>query len=150
MLVQSGDLHSGHYFARIKPDRNTRLCNFDNDRVTPVTNQQLLKENYSAAVSSPQAVQRTQVRAIKRCMNTYMRVYICKTVSTNPCVIHGARHARALECVRRSRCFVMMLTGSSALARRLAAAHGSTQGAAQGAACLPDSEGMPKVIADKM
>ncbi|KAG9126664.1 hypothetical protein FRC07_002537 [Ceratobasidium sp. 392] len=37
VLVHSGDLHGGHYFALIKPDRDTRWLKYDDDRVTPVT-----------------------------------------------------------------------------------------------------------------
>jgi len=36
VLVHSGDVDGGHYFALIKPDRETRWPKFDDDRVTPV------------------------------------------------------------------------------------------------------------------
>ncbi|KAJ7582794.1 hypothetical protein C8J56DRAFT_955745 [Mycena floridula] len=78
VLVHSGDLHGGHYFALIKPDRETRWLKFDDDRVTPVTDREVLEENYGGeAINglSP-ALQRNQVRAMKRFTNAYMLVYI--------------------------------------------------------------------------
>lgn len=78
VLVHSGDLHGGHYFALIKPDRETRWLKFDDDRVTPVTDREVLEENYGgealngAIVPAP----RNQVRAMKRFTNAYMLVYI--------------------------------------------------------------------------
>lgn len=78
MLVHSGDLHGGHYFALIKPDRETRWLKFDDDRVTPVTDREVLEENYGGeainGLVSP--MQRNQVRAMKRFTNAYMLVYI--------------------------------------------------------------------------
>jgi ubiquitin carboxyl-terminal hydrolase 7 len=78
VLVHSGDLHGGHYFALIKPDSKRRWLKFDDDRVTPVTDREVLEENYGGealnGVTSPQ--QRNQVRAMKRFTNAYMLVYI--------------------------------------------------------------------------
>lgn len=78
VLVHSGDLHGGHYFALIKPDRNTRWLKFDDDRVTPVTDKEVLEENYGgeSLLGLPQTVQRNQVRTLKRFTNAYMLVYI--------------------------------------------------------------------------
>lgn len=79
VLVHSGDLHGGHYFALIKPDRNTRWLKFDDDRVTPVTDKEVLEENYGGEVLNglpPTLQQRNQVRAMKRFTNAYMLVYI--------------------------------------------------------------------------
>lgn len=79
VLVHSGDLHGGHYFALIKPDRETRWLKFDDDRVTPVTDREVLEENYGGealnGLTAPPA-QRNQVRTIKRFTNAYMLVYI--------------------------------------------------------------------------
>ncbi len=78
MLVHSGDLHGGHYFALIKPDRETRWLKFDDDRVTPVTDREVLEENYGGeainGLISP--MQRNQARAMKRFTNAYMLVYV--------------------------------------------------------------------------
>jgi len=81
VLVHSGDLHGGHYFALIKPDRDTRWLKFDDDRVTPVTDREVLEENYGGEPLNgvvPQT-QRNQVRAMKRFTNAYMLVYIHDT-----------------------------------------------------------------------
>lgn len=78
VLVHSGDLHGGHYFALIKPDRETRWLKFDDDRVTPVTDKEVLEENYGGEALNgvPQSLQRNQVRTMKRFTNAYMLVYI--------------------------------------------------------------------------
>ncbi|KAF9453207.1 cysteine proteinase [Macrolepiota fuliginosa MF-IS2] len=78
VLVHSGDLHGGHYFALIKPDRDARWLKFDDDRVTPVTDKEVLEENYGGEPLNglPPALQRNQVRAMKRFTNAYMLVYI--------------------------------------------------------------------------
>ena len=78
VLVHSGDLHGGHYFALIKPDRETRWLKFDDDRVTPVTDREVLEENYGGEALNGLVppMQRNQVRAMKRFTNAYMLVYI--------------------------------------------------------------------------
>lgn len=79
VLVHSGDLHGGHYFALIKPDRDTRWLKFDDDRVTPVTDREVLEENYGGEPTNGLALmqqQRNQARTIKRFTNAYMLVYI--------------------------------------------------------------------------
>ncbi|TEB31291.1 ubiquitin carboxyl-terminal hydrolase 5 [Coprinellus micaceus] len=78
VLVHSGDLHGGHYFALIKPDRETRWLKFDDDRVTPVTDKEVLEENYGGESLNgvPPTYQRNQGRTIKRFTNAYMLVYI--------------------------------------------------------------------------
>lgn len=78
VLVHSGDLHGGHYFALIKPDKDTRWLKFDDDRVTPVTDREVLEENYGGEVLNGLVPpgQRQQVRTMKRFTNAYMLVYI--------------------------------------------------------------------------
>jgi ubiquitin carboxyl-terminal hydrolase 7 len=81
VLVHSGDLHGGHYFALIKPDDDTRWLKFDDDRVTPVTDREVLEENYGGeALNGFPPVQRNQVRTMKRFTNAYMLVYIRQSV----------------------------------------------------------------------
>jgi len=78
VLVHSGDLHGGHYFALIKPDRQTRWLKFDDDRVTPVTDREVLEENYGGEALNGHVTnqaQRNQPRALKRFTNAYMLVY---------------------------------------------------------------------------
>lgn len=81
VLVHSGDLHGGHYFAHIKPDWETRWLKFDDDRVTPVTDREVLEENYGGEPLNgvPPTLQRNQVRQMKRFTNAYMLVYIRDT-----------------------------------------------------------------------
>ncbi|RXW23380.1 hypothetical protein EST38_g2471 [Candolleomyces aberdarensis] len=78
VLVHSGDLHGGHYFALIKPDSESRWLKFDDDRVTPVTDKEVLEENYGGEPLNGilPAYQRNQGRTIKRFTNAYMLVYI--------------------------------------------------------------------------
>ncbi|KAJ8078640.1 ubiquitin-specific protease ubp15 [Marasmius tenuissimus] len=85
VLVHSGDLHGGHYFALIKPDRDTRWLKFDDDRVTPVTDKEVLEENYGGEPLNglPPTMQRNQVRAMKRFTNAYMLVYIRESAMDN-------------------------------------------------------------------
>ncbi|TDL18071.1 hypothetical protein BD410DRAFT_806893 [Rickenella mellea] len=77
----SGDLHGGHYFALIKPDRRTWWLKFDDDRVTPLTDREVLEENHGGEVMNgvTQPAQRNQVRAMKRFTNAYMLVYVRDT-----------------------------------------------------------------------
>ena len=83
MLVHSGDLHGGHYFACIKPDAASRWLKFDDDRVTPVTDREVLEENYGGEVLNgvPPTLQRNQVRSMKRFSNAYMLVYIRESLT---------------------------------------------------------------------
>jgi ubiquitin carboxyl-terminal hydrolase 7 len=73
VLVHAGDLHGGHYFALIKPDAGSRWLKFDDDRVTPVTDREVLEENFGESAAQ-QA--RAPARTIKRFTNAYMLVYI--------------------------------------------------------------------------
>lgn len=78
VLVHSGDLHGGHYFALIKPEKDGRWFKFDDDRVTPVTDKEVLEDNYGGDMLNglipPQ--QRTQARTLKKFTNAYMLVYV--------------------------------------------------------------------------
>ncbi|KAI6036100.1 hypothetical protein PISMIDRAFT_10918 [Pisolithus microcarpus 441] len=78
VLVHSGDVNGGHYFALIKPDRETRWLKFDDDRVTPVTDREVLEENYGGEPLNGHLypVQRNQLRTMKRFTNAYMLVYV--------------------------------------------------------------------------
>ncbi|KAF9649101.1 cysteine proteinase [Thelephora ganbajun] len=78
VLVHSGELDDGHYFAFIKPDRDTRWHKFDDDRVTPVTDREVLEENYSEKPLDG-VVPQMLVNQTKRSTNAYMLVYIRET-----------------------------------------------------------------------
>ncbi|WVO13321.1 hypothetical protein L204_100935 [Cryptococcus depauperatus] len=81
VLVHSGDLHGGHYFALIKPEKDGRWFKFDDDRVTPVTDKEVLEDNYGGDLvnGAVPAHQRTQARTLKKFTNAYMLVYIRET-----------------------------------------------------------------------
>ena len=81
VLVHSGDLHGGHYFALIKPDRHTQWLKFDDERVTPVTDREVLEENYGGEPLSGivRQTQWDQVKATRRFTNARMLVYIRET-----------------------------------------------------------------------
>ena len=79
VFVHSGDIHGGRYWALIKPDREARWLKYDDDRVTPVTDKEVLDENYGGNPTlndMPPDLQRNQVRLVKRFSNAYMLVYI--------------------------------------------------------------------------
>ncbi|KAJ7732609.1 hypothetical protein DFH07DRAFT_990769, partial [Mycena maculata] len=76
VIVHSGDHHGGHYFALIKADRETRWLKYDDDRVTPVTDKEVLEENYGGEVAFNGLTRGNQVPAMMRFTNAYMLVYI--------------------------------------------------------------------------
>ncbi|CAD6985631.1 unnamed protein product [Tilletia controversa] len=103
VLVHSGDLHGGHYFALLKPEKDGKWFKFDDDRVTPVTIREVLEDNFGGEIPNgqpglnPNANQnnpnqnnnqnqqqqqqqqlnaRAPVRAMKRFTNAYMLVYV--------------------------------------------------------------------------
>ncbi|CAG8473227.1 8493_t:CDS:10 [Acaulospora morrowiae] len=78
VLVHSGDLYGGHYFALIKPEKDGKWLKFDDDRVTPVTDKEVLEANYGGEIpnSSPLPAIRPGGRNHKRFTNAYMLVYI--------------------------------------------------------------------------
>ncbi|PWN37589.1 putative ubiquitin-specific processing protease 21 [Meira miltonrushii] len=78
VLVHSGDLHGGHYFALLKPERDGKWYKFDDDRVTPVTDKEVLEDNFGGEIPNGHlgGVARAPVRAMKRFTNAYMLVYV--------------------------------------------------------------------------
>ncbi|GMG14402.1 unnamed protein product [Aspergillus oryzae var. brunneus] len=84
VLVHSGDLNAGHYYAFLKPTKDGYWYRFDDDRVTRATDKEVLEENYggeyelangAAGVKQPY----TRGLSTKRSMNAYMLVYIRKS-----------------------------------------------------------------------
>ncbi|KAG0226956.1 hypothetical protein BGW42_003276 [Actinomortierella wolfii] len=80
VLVHSGDLHGGHYFALLKPERDGKWFKFDDDRVTPVTKKEVLDDNYGGGEQIEPLGNVTmamrQLNRHKRFTNAYMLVYI--------------------------------------------------------------------------
>ncbi|KAL1915750.1 uncharacterized protein VTP21DRAFT_6509 [Calcarisporiella thermophila] len=86
VLVHSGDLHGGHYFALIKPEKDGKWFKFDDDRVIPVTDKEVLEDNYGGELiqATPLSTNlRTSLRTLKRFTNAYMLVYIRESEMDN-------------------------------------------------------------------
>ncbi|KAL2825982.1 hypothetical protein BDW59DRAFT_145700 [Aspergillus cavernicola] len=86
VLVHSGDLNAGHYFAFLKPTKDGFWYRFDDDRVTRATDKEVLEENYGGEYELPNGaagVRQPYTRGLstKRSTNAYMLVYIRKTRS---------------------------------------------------------------------
>ncbi|KAF2276539.1 cysteine proteinase [Westerdykella ornata] len=80
VLVHSGDLNAGHYYAFLKPNKEGDFYKFDDDRVTRATRREALEENFGGDVISANGVgQRnpySKTWSVKRSMSAYMLVYI--------------------------------------------------------------------------
>ncbi|KAF9965293.1 hypothetical protein BGZ70_005095 [Mortierella alpina] len=80
VLVHSGDLHGGHYFALLKPERDGKWYRFDDDRVTQATMKEVLDENYGGGEPTENIANMTlamrQMNRHKRFTNAYMLVYV--------------------------------------------------------------------------
>jgi len=78
VLVHSGDTHGGHSYALIKPDLYTRWLKFDDDRVTPTIDREVLERNYGGGPPNgvvPQT-QKDRPMAMKKSTNADVLVYI--------------------------------------------------------------------------
>ncbi|KAL8657634.1 MAG: hypothetical protein Q9226_001719 [Calogaya cf. arnoldii] len=84
VLVHSGDLTAGHYYAFLKPTVDGHFYRFDDDKVTRATLKEALEENFGgdyanmvngAGVRNPY----TRTLSTKRSMSAYMLVYIRKS-----------------------------------------------------------------------
>ncbi|KAI9485995.1 MAG: hypothetical protein EXX96DRAFT_547274 [Benjaminiella poitrasii] len=77
VLVHSGDLTGGHYFAFVKPGKEDKWLKFDDDRVIPATLKEVLEENYGGEqLGFPNVNVRPNGRPMNRFTNAYMLVYI--------------------------------------------------------------------------
>ncbi|KAF1945532.1 cysteine proteinase [Clathrospora elynae] len=84
VLVHSGDINAGHYYAFLKPTKDGHYYRFDDDRVTRATLREALEENFGGdyAQANGNAGQRnpyTRAWSAKRSMSAYMLVYIRET-----------------------------------------------------------------------
>ncbi|CAO3673657.1 unnamed protein product [Rhizopus microsporus] len=75
VLVHSGDLTGGHYFAFVKPEKNGKWFKFDDDRVIPATLKEVLEENYGGEQTGLHGLN-MRGRLMNRFTNAYMLVYI--------------------------------------------------------------------------
>ena len=83
VLVHSGDLNAGHYYAFLKPDKNGQFYRFDDDRVTRATKREAIDDNFGGdyatnGINGNLKGQNPYTRqwSTKRSNNAYMLVYI--------------------------------------------------------------------------
>ncbi|KAH8146865.1 uncharacterized protein LAJ45_09239 [Morchella importuna] len=82
VLVHSGDLNAGHYYAFLRPEEGGPFFRFDDDRVTKATLRETMQDNfgghYGPSANGPVRNQYTRVASLKKSMNAYMLVYLRK------------------------------------------------------------------------
>jgi ubiquitin carboxyl-terminal hydrolase 7 len=80
VLVHSGDLNAGHYYAFIKPTKDGWFYRYDDDRVTKATMREVLQENFGGHYLNAygQPVMHKNM-PVPRQMSAYMLVYIRQT-----------------------------------------------------------------------
>ncbi|GAB7360635.1 hypothetical protein MBLNU230_g0515t1 [Neophaeotheca triangularis] len=82
VLVHSGDLNAGHYYAFLKPEKHGEFYRFDDDRVTKATKREAIDDNfggdYANGANGNAKGQNPYTRqwSTKRSNNAYMLVYI--------------------------------------------------------------------------
>ncbi|KAL2152444.1 hypothetical protein VTH82DRAFT_5628 [Thermothelomyces myriococcoides] len=82
VLVHSGDLNAGHYYAFIKPNKEGWWYKYDDDKVTKATKREVLEENFGGPFKLPNGQMRTfgnKKGPIMRPNSAYMLVYIRKS-----------------------------------------------------------------------
>ncbi|KAJ5462719.1 hypothetical protein N7475_007663 [Penicillium sp. IBT 31633x] len=77
VLVHSGNLDAGHYYAFLKPTKDGDWFRFDDDRVNRATDKEVLDENYGDSQQRTNGA--TGGRSAIRTNNAYMLVYVRKT-----------------------------------------------------------------------
>lgn len=79
VLVHSGDLNAGHYYAFLKPGKEGWFYKYDDDKVTKATMREVLEENFGGEFRTPNGYPRTAMQKkapIIRQNSAYMLVYI--------------------------------------------------------------------------
>ncbi len=82
VLVHSGDLNAGHYYAFLKPDKEGWWYKYDDDKVTKATKREVLEENFGGPFKLPNGQVRTlsnKKGPVMRPNSAYMLVYIRKS-----------------------------------------------------------------------
>ena len=80
VLVHSGDLNAGHYYAFIKPTKDGWFYKYDDDRVTKATMREVLEDNYGGEYLQPNGERwTTKSKPLMRQNSAYMLVYIRQT-----------------------------------------------------------------------
>ncbi|CAG8491651.1 11949_t:CDS:10 [Dentiscutata heterogama] len=63
VIVHSGDLHEGSYYVFLKPEKNGKWFKFDDIRITPATDMEVLEDNYGVdAINSTNACMLIYIR----------------------------------------------------------------------------------------
>lgn len=81
VLVHSGDLNAGHYYAFIKPEKDGWFYKYDDDKVTRATSREVLEENFGGEYRTLNGYPRAPLQkktSIMRQNSAYMLVYIRK------------------------------------------------------------------------
>lgn len=81
VLVHSGDLNAGHYYAFLKPNKDGWWYKYDDDKVTKATKREVLEENFGGPFRTPNGHIRTlsqKKTPLMRPNSAYMLVYIRK------------------------------------------------------------------------
>jgi len=81
VLVHSGDLNAGHYYAFIKPTKDGWFYKYDDDRVTKATLREVLEDNFGGEYLLPDgkvAKDKLQRPSLRQ-NSAYMLVYIRQT-----------------------------------------------------------------------
>ncbi|TPX10919.1 uncharacterized protein E0L32_008125 [Thyridium curvatum] len=79
VLVHSGDLNAGHYYAFLKPNKDGWFYKYDDDKVTKATRREVLEENFGGPFPTLNGNARGPVQKkapIMRPNSAYMLVYI--------------------------------------------------------------------------
>ncbi|KAM7208755.1 hypothetical protein V8F20_000918 [Naviculisporaceae sp. PSN 640] len=118
VLVHSGDLNAGHYYAFLKPNKEGWWYKYDDDKVTKATKREVFEENFGGPYRTPNRQLRNlsqKKTPLLRPNSAYMLVYIRKsrldkiltpvTASDTPIHLHRRfeEEKAALEAQRRER-----------------------------------------------
>ena len=79
VLVHSGDLNAGHYYAFLKPSKDGWFYKYDDDKVTRATSREVLEDNFGGEYRQPNGYPRSSAQKktpIIRQNSAYMLVYI--------------------------------------------------------------------------
>eukprot|EP00005_Dracoamoeba_jomungandri_P003044 CAMPEP_0174260310 /NCGR_PEP_ID=MMETSP0439-20130205/9536_1 /TAXON_ID=0 /ORGANISM="Stereomyxa ramosa, Strain Chinc5" /LENGTH=1088 /DNA_ID=CAMNT_0015344525 /DNA_START=16 /DNA_END=3282 /DNA_ORIENTATION=+ len=78
VLVHSGDVHGGHYYAFIRPTTKKQWYKFDDDRVTKAKKKEVFEGTFGGTDKRSYKTQtgRTITSTYKKCSNAYMLFYI--------------------------------------------------------------------------
>ncbi|KAM7219944.1 ubiquitin carboxyl-terminal hydrolase [Rhypophila decipiens] len=82
VLVHTGDLNTGHYYAFLKPEKDGWWYKYDDDKVTKARKRDVLEENFGGPAKIPDTRSRGLVQKkppLMRAHNAYMLVYMRKS-----------------------------------------------------------------------